>query len=111
LTQIKFDILVTCILHAKGWIYYCIVLSLSQNIRKNGSTKVNVFGLNFAPNTLTYVDFFCLYFGIKEVLCSCGTKYLKNTYKLRVYSTTNAAEQYRWWRCSCENVFINLLND
>jgi hypothetical protein len=33
-----------------------------QNISKNGSTKINVFGLNFALNTLTFIDHFLLIF-------------------------------------------------
>jgi hypothetical protein len=33
-----------------------------QNISKNGSIKINVFGLNFAPNTLTFIDHFFLIF-------------------------------------------------
>jgi hypothetical protein len=33
-----------------------------SNISKNGSTKVNVSGINFAPNTLTSIDHFLLIF-------------------------------------------------
>jgi hypothetical protein len=39
-----------------------MILPPSQNISKNKSTKVNVFGLNFAPNTLTFVNHFLLIF-------------------------------------------------
>jgi hypothetical protein len=38
------------------------ILPPSQNISKNGSTKINVSELNFAPNTLTFVDHFLLIF-------------------------------------------------
>ena len=34
----------------------------SQNISKNWSTKVNVCGSKFVPNTSTYVDSFLLIF-------------------------------------------------
>jgi hypothetical protein len=43
-------------------VYEHNILPPSQNINKNGSTKVNVFGLNFALNTLIFVDHFLLIF-------------------------------------------------
>jgi hypothetical protein len=38
----------------------------SQNISKNESTKINVFGLNFAPNTLIFIGHFLLIFWDRE---------------------------------------------
>jgi hypothetical protein len=36
-----------------------------QNISKNRSTKINIFGLNFKPNISSFFTHFCLYFGTK----------------------------------------------
>jgi hypothetical protein len=45
-----------------------IVYSLRpKNISKNWSINVNVFGLKFISNTLTYDDSFFLHFGIERV--------------------------------------------
>jgi hypothetical protein len=35
---------------------------LFQNISKNGSTKVNIFGLNFNQNTSTFINQFLFIF-------------------------------------------------
>jgi hypothetical protein len=55
------------------YIYIYIYILLSYNISKNWSTKVDVFGVKFRPDTLIFTDPFFLYFRtdgvhIKEVI-------------------------------------------
>jgi len=54
--------------------FLCNILPPSQNISKIWSTKVNVCGSKFVPNTSTYVDSFLLIFW-DRVVCP----YSKNT--------------------------------
>jgi hypothetical protein len=45
------------------------ILSPSQNINKRESTKVNIYGINFTPNALTFnllLTSFYLYFETEE---------------------------------------------